>query len=253
MDLRPDADPAIWTTFRVRAVNAASHADNPIHTDAGARAAGFPSALVAGVTTYAYLTHPLMEGWGRAWLERGRTSVRFRAPVFAGDEVVCTPTPQGAETVVRASVGDDDHARVEAVASLADPSSAREAPDLRAGEMLRPTPLLLEGIRGDRYGEEVGDSYDVFTRLGIVHPAVWPSLANHVVHRQVARGQWIHTRSLVRHHAVVPVGTEVEVRASVIERFERGGERAVLDVRIDADDGPVASLEHEAIVALPGA
>ena len=29
---------------------------------AGAQAAGFPRALVAGVTTYAYLTHPLLAG-----------------------------------------------------------------------------------------------------------------------------------------------------------------------------------------------
>jgi len=48
--------PTSWT---VTAQNLAEHARNPIHTDAGAQAAGFPRALVAGVTTYAYLTHPI--------------------------------------------------------------------------------------------------------------------------------------------------------------------------------------------------
>ena len=54
-------DVAPWT---VTARNLAHHARNPIHTDAGAQAQGFPRALVAGVTTYAYLTHPVVAGVG---------------------------------------------------------------------------------------------------------------------------------------------------------------------------------------------
>jgi hypothetical protein len=37
----------------------------------------------------------------------------------------------------------------------------------------------------------------------------------------------------------------------VVRRFEAHGERAVLDVRIEVDGTVVATLEHEAIVALP--
>ena len=40
---------------------------------------------------------------------------------------------------------------------------------------------------------------------GLVHPAVWPALANHLVHAEVARGSWIHTRSIIRHHAQIHV------------------------------------------------
>ena len=36
----------------------------------------------------------------------------------------------------------------------------------------------------------------------------------------------------------------------VVRRFEAHGERAVLDVHISVDGVAVASLEHEAIVAL---
>jgi hypothetical protein len=41
------------------------------------------------------------------------------------------------------------------------------------------------------------------------------------------------------------------LRSVVVKRFESHGERAVLDVHIVVDDQVVASLEHEAIVALP--
>jgi hypothetical protein len=36
-----------------------------------------------------------------------------------------------------------------------------------------------------------------------------------------------------------------------VKRFESHGERAVLDVHIVVDGQVIASLEHEAIVALP--
>jgi acyl dehydratase len=79
-------------TWSIAARNLPEHASNAIHTDAGARAAGFDSALVAGVTTYAYLTHPLVSAWGVDWVSNGGGEVRFRAPVFADETVDCIPT-----------------------------------------------------------------------------------------------------------------------------------------------------------------
>ena len=84
------AAPVSWS---VVAQNLPEHARNPIHTDAGAQAAGFPRALVAGVTTYAYLTHPIVVAWGVEWLQRGGGEVRFRRPVFDHDLLRCTPSP----------------------------------------------------------------------------------------------------------------------------------------------------------------
>jgi hypothetical protein len=50
---------------------------------------------------------------------------------------------------------------------------------------------------------------------------------------------------------VAKVGATAELRSVVVKRFESHGERAVLDVHIVVDGQVVASLEHEAIVALP--
>ena len=77
------------------AVNLPEHADNAIHTDAGARAAGFPSALVAGVTVYAYMTHVPAAAWGLDWLRGGGAHVRFRSPIFDHDLVNYVPTAAG--------------------------------------------------------------------------------------------------------------------------------------------------------------
>jgi hypothetical protein len=102
------------------------------------------------------------------------------------------------------------------------------------------------------YGVRAGDDLTLYERDGIVHPAVWPALANYVVHTALARGPWIHTRSRIDHYAVAPAGAVAEVHAVVVERFDRpSGERAILDVRIEIDGQLVAAIEHEAIVALP--
>lgn len=235
-------------TWTVVARNNPEHARNPIHTDAGAQAAGFARALVAGVTTYAYLTHPIVVARGVDWLDHGGADVRFRAPVCQDDVVQLVPTRDGDEIVVDALVDGDARATMRAMMDSGPP------PDMRTGEQLRPREIRLEGEYGCDYGLRAGDDLDFFARSGIVHPAVWPALANYVVHRDVARGSWIHTRSIVRHHAIAAPGALATVHAVVVERTDsRSGERAVLDVRIEVDGRPVATLEHHAIVALAGA
>jgi acyl dehydratase len=242
-----------WT---VVAQNLPEHAGNAIHTDEGARAAGFPAALVAGVTTYAYLTHPVLAVWGRRWLAEGGATVRFRSPVFAGEAITCAPgTVDGSPAVL--AVGPDESVR----ATLAvqgpgdDPASPTAVPEGWETDrsVLPLVRLRLEGEYGSDYGERAGDDLDVCRRLGVAHPAVWPALANHVVHRYVARGPWIHTGSVVRHHGLAPAGQVAEVAAAVRARQQRKGrEHALLDVTIAVGGRAVATLEHQAIVHLPG-
>ena len=231
-------------TWEVRAQNLPEHARNPIHTDGGAQAAGFARALVAGVTTYAYLTHPIVADAGLEWLRRGGGEVRFRSPVFEHDALRLVPVETDGGTLVEARVGDEEAVRASLHALL----DAGPPPPMRAGEPLRTREIRLEGEFGDEYGSRAGDDLPLYAAQGVVHPAVWPALANHVVHADVARGSWIHTRSIIRHHALARVGSVAHVHAVVVERFHRGGDRALLDVRIEIDGEPVATLEHEAII-----
>ncbi|MEO1056451.1 MAG: MaoC family dehydratase [Actinomycetota bacterium] len=239
------ADPVAWT---VTAVNAPEHAGNRIHTDEGAREQGFPAALVAGVTTYAYLTRPLVDAWGIDWLAHGGGEVRFRAPVLAGDCVACTPVATGDGVRVEARV---DRAR-EPLAVFTAGEHGDHVPPEREGELLADREVELIDRLGSGYGTRVDDDLDLYTRDGIIHPAVWPAIANDVFSADLVRGSWIHTRSRIQHHGVAHDGDVVIVRSTVIERFHRRGERAVADVRIERNGQPLVTIEHEAIIDLHG-
>ncbi len=236
--------PAEWS---VTAQNLPEHARNPIHTDEGAQAAGFARALVAGVTTYAYLTHPVVAAWGLEWVRSGGGEVRFRRPVFAHDHLRCTPVVDADSVSIHAITDEPDQPR--AIFQVARHGGAPAA--MRPGEALTDRHIPLDGEWGSDYGSRAGDDFALFAEHGIVHPAVWPALANQVVHTSVARGSWIHTRSIVRHHALARAGAIADVSAVVVRRFQSHGERAVLDVQISVEGVLVATLEHEAIVALP--
>ncbi len=232
----------IWN---VSAANLPEHGRNPIHTDAGGKAAGFPGALVAGVTVYAYLTRPPAEGWGLEWLEHGASEVRFASPVFADDAVVLSPAEIDGATVIEARVDGEVRASATVVRRV-----DAEVEPMRPGPALEPVRFTLEGEWAD-YGRRVGEDLELYDREQLAHPAMWPAMANNLVHRQLARGSWIHTRSAIRHQGLARLGSEVLIEANEIKRFDtRSGERAVIDVRITQDGRPIAAIEHEALVAL---
>ena len=226
--------------WSVTAANLPEHADNAIHTDAGARAAGFSGALVAGVTTYAYLTHVPATAWGTPWLTGGGAEVRFRHPVMDRDRVELVV---GEEAEVTASV--DGSPKAEArFAEVAEVLAERDGP------VLEPIEFVVDSSWSD-YGFRAGDDCPLYAEQAIAHPTSWPRLANQFCHEQLVDGSWIHVRSHIAHHGLAPVGSRIRATAVVGERFNsRAGERAVLDVRIAADGSPVASIEHEAIIRL---
>lgn len=227
-------------SWSVRAVNLPEHADNAIHTDDGARAAGFPGALVAGVTTYAYMTHLPVSAWGLDWLRTGGGEVRFRHPVMDAD---------GVDLVID---GKGDVAAVvdgETRATARFWTSPEELPH-RPGPSLDPIEFVIDTSWSD-YGARAGEDCALYAEHGIAHATSWPRLANQFCHEQLVDGPWIHVRSRIAHHGVAVVGATVRATATVADRFDsRAGERAVLDVRIHADGAPVASIEHEAIIRL---
>jgi hypothetical protein len=237
--------------WSVVARNLSEHADNPIHTDEGARSAGFGAALVAGTTVHAYLTRPVVEAWGTGWLAGGTSIVEFLAPVEAGDPVDCIPMPdQNGSVEVRAEVRGDLRARL--VARLG--TKFGQAPVVE-GDRLDDGPLTpwLERLDGPwtDYAWRAGDDLDIYADEGLVHPCTWTALANGVMVRHLVDGSWIHTRSQIIHHTVVPAGAAALVEARVADKFEtRRGTRAVVDVHISVDGVPVADIVHEALVSL---
>lgn len=229
-----------WST---RAINLPQHADNPVHTDAGAIAAGFERALVAGTTVYAYLTHPPADAWGQAWLTEGGGELRLRQPVFDDDLVECAIVEGESGQVVEAQVDGSTRATF-AVEQRADPLPHR------AGEQLPPLELEFATAHID-YGVTAGDDLGLYATNGIIPPVTWAMLANDVFLRDLVTGPWVHVRSKIAHRGIAHVGEQCRVESTVVNRFDsRAGERALVDLSIFADDRLVASVEHEAIMVL---
>ena len=57
--------------YRLLAYNSARQSENKMHDDSVARQFGFLGGLVPGVDVYAYMAHPAVGRWRRAFLERG--------------------------------------------------------------------------------------------------------------------------------------------------------------------------------------
>ena len=86
---------AATSTYSVHAFNISHASENKIHDDAVAQKLGFTGGLVPGVEVFAYASHPVVQKWGRAWLERGQMEARFLKPVYDGRTALVTATESG--------------------------------------------------------------------------------------------------------------------------------------------------------------
>jgi len=233
-------------TWSIHAKNLPEHSRNPIHTDEGAKAAGFDGALVAGVTVYAYLTNPIVTLWGVDWLKRGSAIVEFKSPVLAKELVECVAVLDEVSLLVNATV--DDQVRAQCTAHM-ESSASKNSSDSPV-ELLETEEIHLTDEWSD-YGQRAGDDHEIYSELGVIHPAVWPSLANYIVEKNLVNGAWVHTRSKICHHGLVQIGSTATVESSVINRFKtRTGNRAIVDVSVSVDGEKLIDIEHEAIVSL---
>ena len=233
-------------TWSVHAKNLPEHSRNPIHTDEGGKAAGFDGALVAGVTVYAYLTNPIVTLWGVDWLRKGSSIVEFKSPVLADDLVECVTVLDEISLNVKATV--NDQVRAECHAFMEKP--IQEPSPTSSIELLETEEIHLDADWG-KYGQRAGDDHEIYSDLGVIHPAVWPSLANYVVEKNLVDGAWVHTRSKIYHHDLVQIGAVATLESRVINRFKtRAGDRVIVDVSILVNGQKVANIEHEAIVSL---
>ena len=225
--------------WSIAAVNLPEHADNPVHTVEGGRAAGYDGAVVAGTTVFAYLTRPVAEAWGREWVVGGGHEVWFRGPVLADERV----TVAGGPDEVTATVGARLCARLV-------PERRAEPPHEPMGDRLEPLVVELDD-RWTGYAARAGEDLTLYDEMDLVHPVVWPSLANRVFATQLVDGAWVHTRSRIRHLGEVAPGATVVVESWELDRFStRTGERAVVDMRMTVEGRLVGAVEHEAIVRL---
>ena len=276
----PPPPPAGPSSYRITARNAAARSENRIHSDEVARRYGFGGGLVPGVTLYGYLTRPVVSRFGLAWLERGAMEVRFQRPVYDGQEVVVTgrPGPDGALALDLA--GPDGAVLVPGRAWLPAPA-ADGGPPGQAGGPAPPDPDAIpaavtpsERPAADEvtlapgtvlgtlwtgpdpgsqapYVELLAGDLPIYAAEGVLHPGQIVLTANTVLTASVRLGPWVHVATDLTNFAPVPVGSVLETRARVKERYERRGHQfVVLDVVWLVDGAVAARATHTAIYQL---
>ncbi|MGE0851716.1 MAG: hypothetical protein AB7O44_19165 [Hyphomicrobiaceae bacterium] len=257
-------------TYRVEAYNLSHASENKIHDDTVAQKLGFAGGLVPGVEVYAYACHPLVERWGRAWLERGRMGCRFFKPVYDGRiaEVTAKATAAGLDVEITSegvqcctghgSLGDGT-AGPPAVADFearTPPATAARPPadesSLAEGRRLCTNPVLMTQDAVAGYLRDVRETDTLYAREGLVHPGAVLRLCNLTLRENVVLPPWIHTGSKVTNFSAARVGDALTARARVAANYERKGHRLVdLDTLVIANERTVvARVLHTAVYKL---
>jgi hypothetical protein len=252
-------------SYTVRARNLAPESDNKIHDDEVARRFGFTGALVPGVEVFAYATHPFAATWGEDFLSRGVIDMRFRRPVYDGDDVTveAKETDDGYDVTL---VGPDGEVRALGHAALADeparvdltryvetpasePTPRADETSLAVGTRL-PTVREQATVEGHAaYLHGVSETLPIYQRF--VHPGALLRMVNAVLFRNVVMGPWIHTASSCRFLAAAPLPATLTAHGVVTERYERNGKSWVrFDALVLAGERPVVEVDHLAIYDL---
>lgn len=241
---------------RFVARNIDPQAANAIHDDDVARRFGFSGALVPGVELFAGATSPLVAAGGQAWLARGRIHLRFRRPVYDGEQVDValadgrlTLTGQDGEVRALGSAGWDD------------------APPDVSGYVDAPLPVVLPDapstgpfgsieeqgtVEANRaYLEAIGEPLDLYRDRALAHPGLLLRLGNLLLMRNVALGPWVHTSSSCRMLGPARLPARMAVRGEVTELYSRSGHDGVrYQALVLADDAPVMTVEQTALYRL---
>jgi acyl dehydratase len=262
--------------YHVKARNTSSSSENKIHDEQIARQYGFRGALVPGVTVYAYLTHPLVEAFGSAWLERGAANVRFHKPIHDGEEVrlAGVVTSRDAKrltaTVTATTAAGGECATLAATLPAGLPVGVNLA-QYPAAPLPAERPLVtrehLAGLsalgtpinpyddeRQAEYLDRVSDGLALYRGpRGFIHPGFFLDQANKALSLNVRMSPWIHVGSVVRHLGGAKVGETLSTRGKIRSLFEKKGKEFVEAdlVLVAGERRPIAHVLHTAIYRLP--
>ena len=261
-------------TYRVRARNTSADSENRIHDDAIAASFGFRGGLVPGVTVYGYMTVPIVEQFGLAWLERGSMQVKFHQPFYDGEEVIVRAETDASADPINVAITagrEDGIACATALATVNDRSAWLGEPRLEAypeaplptiesrpvpsGERLVPGTVLgtlteAMSLPDKTLLDNLDERLEIYTGSdAVAHPFTLLGLANQILVRNYKLGPWIHAASDLINWSAARDGEEVSVRGRIADCFERKGhEFVVLDLLLVAEGTRIVQqARHTAI------
>lgn len=244
---------------------------NPIHSTEVAAKYGYRGALVGGVTVYGWLTPVILDALGERWLSDGWADVRFRRPVFPGDELTARAELRTDALASVSMLNAEGAAAIEAEAAVGRAPwldtlqlpvrrTAEPAPNALppltletapVGEDLRPMPVpwSLEDARAWALDKQRDGSERWTGPDALVHPSWIAARMTPLIHHSYDYGPAIHTRTRVQHLAPARAGQTFTVAGHFVNALEEKGHHvAVVDgVILDEASTEIAKLRHTTI------
>jgi hypothetical protein len=256
--------------YRVRAsTNTLTH-QNLIHDDEFARKCGYRGALVPGASIYAYLTHSLVELFGRDWLERGAAEIRFVLPVYEGEELriaggLSSMTREGGICVDFQALNSKGVVCAAGSASLP-PDHRKSSPEIdsfppgnhRPGRRItlqtleineNLNPLISEFTRQTQWAycqKILRDHHPLFQE--VIHPGWLLSQAGLILAANYDLPAWIHVQSVIHNHRIQTEECVVETRGRVKDKLEaKGNHYLVLELALFAGQHCIQTILYTVI------
>lgn len=263
--------------FTVEARNFADPSRNSIHLEEVAERFGYRGNLVPGVGVYAYMTVPVVEALGAAWLERGTMSAKFIKPFYDGDRVTvrCKVIQVDPVRILVRAMNDRDEMCAFGEASLPDayqdsasilnfplhpmpleserlqPNKESVANDCPLGTMEFRIDLSGRDGEYEKFLDDIGARNNLYRGAHPhYHPAHILLKANQVLFRNLDIDPWVHIASDVRYHALPEDGEKVALRGRIAHTYSKRGHRIALSelALIGAQEKFFTHLTHTTII-----
>ncbi|HIG39289.1 MAG: hypothetical protein ABGY96_04450 [bacterium] len=248
---------------------------NPIHDAAGADAAGYAGALVAGVRTYGWAAATIARALGEQWLDRGWVDYSLKRPLYAGDALRTVVKRDGKTWAVTCRAGNEGDERVvlDGTAGLDEApwlgdlkppvsSPGLDALDLLPGYDLEHVPLwqplrpLAVFVSADAARNMVDEDLGLTTERylqtkvepGFVHPYFLAARMAPLTRHNFTYGPTIHVRSQIQHRREARSDHMITVGAQIVDAYDRNDHwYQVLDGIVSDDMGELATIRHHTI------
>jgi hypothetical protein len=248
---------------------------NPIHDAAGADAAGYSGALVAGVRTYGWAAATITRGLGESWLEKGWVDFSLRRPLFVGESlaIIVEQSAESWKVTCTAGTGSDQRIVLDGTAGLGKapwfgdltPPTATAGLDALESlpgydlehvplrEPLRPLSVFVSAEAAENMvfqdlGLESTRYLYSETGAGFVHPYFLAGRIAPLTRHNFTYGPTIHVRSQIQHLREARADCEITVGAQIIDAYDRNEHwYQVLDSIVTDHLGDLAVIRHHTI------
>ena len=259
------------------ALNTAPDSENQIHSDDLAKEYGFEGGLVPGVTISAYLVHPLIELWGKNWLDQGYANCRISSPLYDGElfdvETKILEASKAQTTLVRGNGVISANAEVSLAEVLPPAPILRK--DRRADSDYKAPPaskiiwkkLKSEGCRSFNFSwtddnpliylNEEARLPDLLQpkKGGYSNLSFLLGCSNWILAGNAFMNPWVHLQTISQNYRAVSLNTSLIAQMEIKEIYEKKGHEFIevaVDLFDQQDEMCVMTITLTAIYKLRG-